>query len=217
MTLGKAYDEIMDKIEVTPELRRRVLARIEAENIVPARPRLLRFPAWRYLSAAACLVLVIAGAAVLPRLLGREASPPPVLFPPDIQEAASLRELSGLVGFQVTEEFSLPFEAEDTAYRAYGGGLAEIAYTGAGQTALYRQSAGMEDNSGDYTDYGSVVEITANGLPVTLKGDGGAYMLAVWTDGMYSYSLCLSRGTGETGWAVLLAGSGSAPLSGAGE
>lgn len=40
-----AYDEIMDKIEVTPELRRRVLERIAAEDITPARAKVARFPA----------------------------------------------------------------------------------------------------------------------------------------------------------------------------
>ena len=47
MTLGKAYDEIMDKIEVTPEMRRRVLARVQAEDIVPVKPKVVRFPAWK--------------------------------------------------------------------------------------------------------------------------------------------------------------------------
>ena len=43
--LMNAYDEIMDKIEVTPELRRRVLERIAAEDITPARAKVARFPA----------------------------------------------------------------------------------------------------------------------------------------------------------------------------
>lgn len=203
--MGKAYDEIMDKIEVTPEMRQRVLARIAAEDIAPAKAKVVSFPAWRkYLSAAACLVLIIAGAAVLPRLLGLETPPPPVLVPSDIQEAGSLRELSDLVGFQVTERFKLPFEIEQTAYRAYGNELAEITYTGAGQTTSYRQSPGTEDNSGDYTAYGDVVEITAHGLSVTLKGDGGAYVLAVWTDGIFSYSLRTTHGLTAAEWRGLL-------------
>lgn len=205
MTLGKAYDEIMDKIEVTPEMRRRVLAHIAAEDIAPAQHKVVPFPAWRkYLSAAACLVLIIAGAAVLPRLLGREIPPPPILVPSDIQEAGSLRELSDLVGFHVTEKFKLPIEPERTAYHAYGNELAEITYTGAGQTISYRQSPGTEDNSGDYTAYGDVAKITAHGLSVTLKGDGGAYMLAVWTDGIFFYSLRTTHGLTMTEWHSLL-------------
>lgn len=207
MTLGKAYDEIMGKIEVTEEMRRRVLARIAAEDIAPARPKVLRFPAWKkYLSAAACLVLVIAGAAALPwlvRLLPPEGD---VQVVPQIEEAPSLAELSRLVGFEVEEGFALPFEPEETAYCSYWNELAQIQYSGAGQTATYRQSAGTEDNSGDYTAYGDVAELAAGGLTVTLKGSGGAYVLAVWTDGSFSYSLGLSQGVTAEEWLTLLAG-----------
>ena len=204
MTLRKAYDELMGKIEVTPEMRRRVLERIAAEKIVPARPKVVRFPSWRiYLSAAACLALIIAGAAVLPQLT-RPRPPEYVQTVPDIEEVRSLDELSELVGFRVAEGFALPFTPEETTYCSYWKELAQIQYSGQGQTATYRQSAGTEDNSGDYTAYGSVTEITAQGLPVTLKGDGDVYVLAVWTDGAFSCSLSLSQGVSETEWFTIL-------------
>lgn len=207
MTLGKAYDEIMDKIEVTEEMRRRVLARIAAEDIAPVRPKVLRFPAWKkYLSAAACLILVIAGAAALPRLVRLLPPEGGVQVVPQIEEAPSLAELSRLVGFEVEEGFALPFEPEETAYCSYWNELAQIQYSGAGQTATYRQSAGTEDNSGDYTAYGDMAELAAGGLAVTLKGSGGVYVLAVWTDGSFSYSLGLSQGVTAEEWLTLLAG-----------
>lgn len=204
--MGKAYDEIMNKIEVTPEMRERVLKRIAAEDIVPAKPKVLSFPALKkYLSAAACLVLIVVGAAVLPRLLeSGQPEPPLVLLPPGIEEAASLQELSGLVGFEVAEDFVLPFAAEDIEYFAYGNDLAQVTYTGAGRTATYRQSAGTKDNSGDYGSYGDTVQIDAGGLTVTLKGEKGNYTLAIWTDGVFSYSLSLSQGISETEWLALL-------------
>ena len=205
MTLGKAYDEIMDKIEVTEEMRRRVLARIAAEDIAPVRPKVLRFPAWKkYLSAAACLILVIAGAAALPRLVRLLPPEGGVQVVPQIEEAPSLAELSRLVGFEVEEGFALPFEPEETAYCSYWNELAQIQYSGAGQTATYRQSAGTADNSGDCTAYGDVDGITAGGLSVTLKGDGGLYVLAVWTDGTFSYSLRLSQGVPEAEWLDII-------------
>lgn len=207
MTLGKAYDEIMGKIEVTEEMRRRVLARIAAEDIAPARPKVLRFPVWKkYLSAAACLILVIAGAAALPWLVQLLPPEGDVQVVPQIEEAPSLAELSRLVGFEVEEGFALPFEPEETTYCSYWNELAQIQYSGAGQTATYRQSAGTEDNSGDYTAYGDVAELAAGGLTVTLKGSGGAYVLAVWTDGSFSYSLGLSQGVTAEEWLTLLAG-----------
>lgn len=206
MTLRRAYDEIMDRIEVTEEMRRRVLNRIAQEDIAPARPKVLRFPAWKkYLSAAACLILVLTGAAALPRLIQLLPLGEPVQIVPRIQEASSLAELSGLVGFEVSPA-ALPFTPEETAYCAYWNELAQIQYSGQGQTATYRQSAGAQDNSGDYTIYDAVYELDLNGLTVTLKGVGGAYALAVWTDGRFSYSLRLSQGAPAEEWLSILAG-----------
>lgn len=207
MILRRAYDEIMDRIEVTEEMRRRVLNRIAQEHIEPARPRVPRLPAWKtYLSAAACLILVAAGAAALPRLA--QLLPPRdgnVQVASPIQEAATLTELSGLVGFEVRPA-ALPFAPEETAYCAYWNELAQIQYSGQGQTATYRQSAGESDNSGDYTVYRDTAGITVGGLSATLKGEAGAYALAVWTDGTFSYSLRLSQGLTETQWRALLEG-----------
>lgn len=205
MTLGKAYDEIMDKLEVTPEMRARVLKRIQAEEISPAKTKVLPFPGVRrYLSAAACLVLILAGAAVLPRLAAWESFLPPVLTLPGMEEAASLQELSRLVGFEVETDFCLPFGAEETVYTAYQSGLAQIEYRGEGQTATYRQSAGTQDNSGDYTDYSDTVQIAAGERRAILSGDGGAYALAVWTEGEYVCSLRLSQPISAEAWRGVL-------------
>lgn len=207
MTLGRAYDEIMDRIQVTPEMRDRVLRSIQAAEIAAARPKVLRLPAWKkYLSAAACLILVIAGAAALPRLIQLLPPGETVQVVPQIQEAASLAELSKLVGFEVEAEAALPFAPEEITYCSYWNELAQIQYSGQGQTATYRQSAGAQDNSGDYTIYDAVYELDLNGLTVTLKGVGGAYALAVWTDGRFSYSLRLSQGAPAEEWLSILAG-----------
>lgn len=203
--MGKAYDKIMEKIEVTPEMRQRVLERIAQEDMTVPPSRLVQFPVVkRYLPVAACLVLLLAGAIVLPRLLEQPGSEPPVLTVPNIVEAASLQELSGVVGFEVTTDFSLPFAIEKTTYRSYWNEMAEIEYIGEKYSATYRQSPGTDDNSGDYNTYSDMTEKVVNGLNVMLKGTGGAYVLAVWTDGVYSYSLSISPGVSVEDWCTIL-------------
>lgn len=203
--MGKAYDEIMERIEVAPEMRERVLKRVAAEDMASARPKALSFPALKkYLSAAACLALVVAGAVTLPRLI-QPQRPGNVQTVQQIEEAASLDELSTLTGFEVNVGFSLPFEPEETTYCSYWNELAQIQYTGQGQTATYRQSAGTADNSGDYSSYGDTIQVDAGGLTATLKGHSGSYVLAIWTDGVFSYSLSLSQGMTEPEWLALLA------------
>lgn len=202
-----AYDELMEKIEVTPEMRQRVLEHIAQEDITPVSSKVARFPAiGKYISIAACFALLLAGTAVLPRLLDRGGPEPPVLTAPNIVEAGSVEELSELVGFEVTTEFSLPFEVEKTAYRSYWNEMAEIEYSGGECSATYRQSQGSEDNSGDYNLYKDTTGITVKGRNVTLKGNDGIYVLAVWTNGAYSCSMSVSPGASADVWATMLSG-----------
>ena len=203
--MKREYDEIMEHIQVTPEMRRRILRHIQEERI--SVPSSLRFPGLKgYLSAAACFVLLLAGAAALPRLMERSApEPPPVVNAGyGIEEAASLQELAGLVGFVITEDFSLPFEPAETICASYWRELAQIEYRGENQSASFRQSPGTKDNSGDFTVYSSSVEITVGGCTVTLRGNDGTYTLALWTDGEFSFSLRLSAPASEREWCEIL-------------
>ena len=85
--------------------------------------------------------------------------------------------------------------------------LAEICSAGDGQIADLRTSAGTEDNSGDYTDYPAVTELTVGTVTAELRGEAAErYTLAVWTDGQYAYSLRLSDGQSTEVWQRLLAG-----------
>ena len=136
----------------------------------------------------------------MPHLLDRTEPEPPVFGTPNIVEANSIQDLSALVGFEVTEEFSLPFEVEERTYCSYWNELAEITYSGKGHSAVFRQSLGTDDCSGDYNTYHDITEIIVSGLNITLKGNDGIYVLAIWTDGIYAYSLSLSPGAEKNVW-----------------
>lgn len=123
-----------------------------------------------------------------------------------IVEVDTPEQLADAVGFEVEELTALPFAAEETTYVSYWNELAEITYTGEGQTAAFRKSAGTEDNSGHYNTYSSVKEIHVGSLTATLKGSEEVYTLAVWSADGYAYSLCLSDGISESEWRLLLGG-----------
>lgn len=53
---------------------------------------------------------------------------------------------------------------------------------------LFRKGAGEEDISGDYSEYAYEKEIQVDDLTVTMKGFE-SNNLAVWNDGVYSYSI----------------------------
>ena len=207
--MKRRYDEVMDRIEVTDEMRRRILSNLQKMDLETGAGRRAGPLSGlkKYLPAAACFALLLAGAVTLPRLMDREApEPPPVQVVPQIEEASSLQELSELVGFEAGEELTLPFDTEKIAYTAYWGELAEITYSGTGQSAVFRKSTGTEDNSGDYTAYSAAAELSAAGWSVALRGEGETYSLAVWTDGAFSYSLRLSQAISKEAWQAVFSG-----------
>lgn len=210
----KRYDEIMDHIRVTDDMRSRILENIEAGDIAAERRRKQTGrTVTKLLSMAACLAVIIAVASALRSpaqvstsddLQTNEGDTPGfVQGGADIVELDSAAALSAAVGFEVND-IDLPFTPEQTEYISYWHELAEIDYTGEGKTACYRKAAGTEDCSGDYNVYTDVTEFEAGSITVTLKGDAGQYTLAIWTDGSYSYSLSLSDGLSLSYWQTIM-------------
>ena len=208
MTLTK-YDEVMEKIKVTPEMRARILQNAAAQckpsdQKKPARVTVLR----RFAALAACLAVLLAGAVTLPRLISRPAQKEEAetMIANGMEELSSRDELSAAVGFPVKAAMSLPFFPQEIFYTSYWGDMAQTDYANGSAGACLRQSVGAEDHSGDWNEYPAQQTITAAGCTVTLKGETGSYTLAIWTDGNYSYSLSLSSGQPESVWQTIIEG-----------
>lgn len=206
--MKKRYEEIMDQIEVSEEMRARIADRIFAYDFErKSSSGVMRFPSMlKYLSIAACFVVLMAGAFYASRLSHVRQPEDQLVFQTgsSIVEVSSAEELSTAVGFEIEDMSQLPFEPVERIYTAYWDELAEIIYTGSGQTATFRKSYAAEDISGDFNSYSAVKEISVDSLYVTLKGTAGAYTLAVWSDEDYSYSLRLSKGLTEAEWQSVI-------------
>ena len=204
MILAARYRELMDQIQVTDEMRGRILRHLrEVEPVAGGRAG---HNAVRWLSLAACAALLLAGALAAPRWLAPSTQPSPsqVLVQPGIVTCADADQLSEAVGFPVEDLAVLPFPVSQTTYTAYQGQLAQITYEGEENSAVLRKSQGDEDNSGDYTVYGAEVSLEVGAITATLKGEGDLFCLALWSDGTYSYSLRLSQGMDSGAWSQLL-------------
>lgn len=198
------YDEVMEKLEVTPEMRARILQNVETQMAEPRKkPNRIR----RFAALAACLAVLLVGAAALPKLI---SSPTPeeseTTIANGMVEVASKEELSEAVGFPVKSAQSLPFFPQSIYYTSYWGEMAQIDYANGGSMACFRQSLGEEDNSGDWSEYPAQKSLTVNGCAVTLKGEADSYTLAIWQDGTYSYSLSLSAGQPASVWESIVEG-----------
>lgn len=198
------YDEVMEKLEVTPEMRARILQNVETQMAEPRKkPNRLR----RFAALAACLAILLVGAMALPKFI---SSPVPeeseTMIANGMVEVISKEELSEAVGFPVKSAQSLPFFPQSIYYTSYWGEMAQIDYANGGSTACFRQSLGEEDNSGDWSEYPAQKSLTVNGCAVTLKGEADSYTLAIWQDGTYSYSLSLSAGQPASVWESIVEG-----------
>ena len=205
MTLNRKYNEVMEHIEVTPEMRSRILSNINNMDFAEKkRTKIVRFPnIKRFATLAACFAVMLAGALTLPNLLDI-SNEPPVIENNDIVEVSSVEELSKAVGFEVSEPGNLPFEPESVVYTAYWAEMAEITYSNDEKTAVFRKGIGSDDVSGDYNSYELTSKVSLNNIDVTLKGRNEKYTLAIWTDGEFAYSLSLSEGIEETEWIRIL-------------
>lgn len=198
------YDEAMEKLEVTPEMRARILQNVETQMAEPRKkPNRLR----RFAALAACLAVLLVGAVALPKLISDPApEESETMIANGMVEVTSRDELSEAVGFPVKSAQSLPFFPQSIYYTSYWGNMAQIDYANGGSTACFRQSLGEEDNSGDWNEYPAQESLTVNGCAVTLKGEADSYTLAIWQDGTYSYSLSLSAGQPASVWEAIIEG-----------
>ena len=211
MTLKRRYDRIMEHIEVTDDMRRRVLQNLREvqareEGQEAQAPSAGGRRIWkRYLPLAACLAVVVAvGAVTLPHQQGQDQAAGPMVTGSAVVDCSSADKLSQVVNFAVEDLEGLPFQVEQRDYTAYQAELAEITYSGEDQTAVFRKSPGSGDISGNYEDFETVSEVSVSPYTVTLKGQAGTYRLALWSDGEFAYSLQFSSALPEQDWVDLL-------------
>ena len=210
--MKRSYEEIMEKVVVTDEMRARILDRIQSGSFETSPvPKVVPFRKYkRIASLAACFAILVIGVWGSLRLTAPVPEDPlqshGVQVVPDIVEASSAEGLSELVGFEVGDIQGLPFEPAETIYTAYWGEMAEIQYydQDGDLGAVFRKSAGTEDISGDFNSYDTVQELTAGDITATLKGNSGTYMLAIWSHSGFSCSLRIPSGATQEEWARII-------------
>jgi hypothetical protein len=189
MILKNKYGEVMDRVEVTQEMRERILDRVQDRSVDKARAKAPFIVTYRkYFYIAACLVLLLAGPLLIHNVFTGPDNPPQQGIP-SIDEWQSAQELSQAIGFTVKEISSVPFEVESVQYTSYFSRMAQIQYSGLGNDVSLRMEKGDEDISGDSTEYTDVTTLSVDGRDVLVKGDNGRYILALWQADGYTYAV----------------------------
>ena len=105
----------------------------------------------------------------------------------------TLKEAEEDAGFKIqTPEEIDGVKAE--AFRNLDQELLEVIYLdGETEVARVRKGTGRENISGDYNEYSDVKDVDVNGKSVTIKGTKDGYVLAIWNDGEYAYSVSVEK------------------------
>lgn len=128
----------------------------------------------------------------------------PVEIPNPFVDYETLEEAVSAVGFDFTvpdaieghETRSIQVLGENSMIQAiYGEDKADI---------LVRKALGSDDISGDYNNYPQVSEKTIDGRTVTMKGKDDRVMVALWTDGDYTYSIGINAGMDTDSMTALI-------------
>ncbi|MDO4490847.1 MAG: hypothetical protein Q4B85_07270 [Lachnospiraceae bacterium] len=195
--MSRSYHEIMEKIEVTEEMRSRILSNVASKT--EERPaKIIPFRRVRKIATiAACLALLLLSGTVLKQVvhLGKTQPEEMILSPVGTMvECSSVKELTENAGFSMEEVMNLPFDADSVSYTWDGLSVAEIMYTGSENSLIYRKGVGTEDISGDYSEYEQVRKDSVGDISVTVKGNQNLYVLATWCRDGYSYAISLEQG-----------------------
>lgn len=193
------YNEIMEKINVTPEMRERVLSNVRKAREDTAKTNRnpgLWIKRMMPVAAAACLVLIIGTVFYQNRYKGEENPVDTSNY--SMEECESLDALKESVGFDVEEMKGIPFDVDHVSYTNVFG-IARVEYAGKdGEVLTFSKGQGEEsDVSGDNNEYSDASTVELNGTSVTMKGNGNSVNLATWSKDGYSYSISVSPGISE--------------------
>lgn len=197
--MSRSYHEIMEKIEVTDEMRTRILNNVSEQVFKTPHKVVTLLHLRKMASIAACIALLFIGGTMIKNAF-YPSSPSPdqemVGGVYGMEECKSLTELTQKAGFDIKNipETDIPFKVTTTTYLWCWNEFAQIVYEGTDNSLTYRKTKGTDDISGDYNQYDQVLDKVVNGIDVTIKGNNDKYYLVIWHTKDYSYSISLDKG-----------------------
>lgn len=114
-------------------------------------------------------------------------------MPNPFTDNATLEEAEKNAGFSIQVPDKIG-GVSATAFRNLSQEMLEVIYyNGNQEVARIRKSLDNKDSSGNYVGYSEIRNEKIGGLDVTLKGNDGKVVLAIWNDGAYSYSISVDE------------------------
>lgn len=114
-------------------------------------------------------------------------------MPNPFTDNATLEEAEKNAGFSIQVPDKIG-GVSATAFRNLGQEMLEVIYyNGEQEVARIRKSLDNKDNSGNYVGYAEIQNKKIGDRDVTLKGNDGKVVLAIWNDRAYGYSISVDE------------------------
>lgn len=111
-----------------------------------------------------------------------------VQIPNPFVDCDTLADAAALAGFDIIVPDSVD-GYEERAITAMENDMIQVQYFHGDDEICIRKATGEEECSGDYNAYSEEKTVTVGDREITLRGNNGKVMVAVWTEGGYSYSI----------------------------
>mgnify|MGYP003376781240 CR=1 FL=1 len=212
MILKNKYQQAEEYIKLTPDMEQRILEKIRASRTAPVPqiqpqppfPRRFPIPA----ALAACFALAVLTLFLYPRL--KTGFPPGQSQQPPVQIASPIVEYPDTSS--LAEALSLPAQLPEgytlRSCSILNGEMAQLIYEKNGSQLTYRiteqKNAPGDDISGDYNQYTQSQILERPWGQLTLKGDGTAWSLLLWSRGGYTCSVSTQAPLTESEAAALV-------------
>lgn len=194
MILSGKYNEAMDKIKLSDELKRE----IKKEAAERLRKKKKKSPV-SYISyaAAAAACIAICFAAVKFIAPSEVAPNPPVLIGNPFEDFSGIDELAEKTPFALKTPEYLPEGYAFSSAALILGETAQINYSSDNDELCYRCAESDSDVSVDYNTYEATETVKTESGTVTLRKNGGSVHLATWQSGKMAYSLSSADGLSD--------------------
>ena len=107
-------------------------------------------------------------------------------IPNPFVDCETLADAAALAGFDIIVPDSVD-GYEERAITAKENDMIQVLYLHGDDQVCIRKAVGEEECSGDYNAYSEEKTVTVGDKEVTLRGNNGKVMVAVWSEGGYSY------------------------------
>lgn len=124
-------------------------------------------------------------------------------IPSPFADHATLAEAAEAVGFTLT----VPEKVEGSPRRdieTMSGKMIQVFYGNGENEVCIRKEAGSGDVSGDYNQYPQTKTVQVGGSAVTMRGENGLIMVAIWENSGYTYAVTSDAGMSAAAMTALI-------------